>query len=372
MKLLYLANNRIPTEKAHGVQIMEMCQAFALQGEVELVLPRRFNAIKEDPFVHFGINKTFKITHLPCIDLIPLNIGNFGFWVQAVSFLAVAKIYSLFRKYDILYTREKMAGFFFRDFVLEIHALPPKIKKINKKIWHKARALIVKTPYIEKSLITAGISGKKVLVMPNGVDLKKFAINATKDEARRKLGLPMDAKIVLYTGSFFLHDWKGVDVLLESAKNFGMDTIFLLVGGTKAEIVGVRMRYGQENIILEERRGHDQMPYYLRAADTLVLPNKANNTESQLYTSPIKLFEYMASGRPIVSSDLPSIRGILNEQNSFLVQPDSVYALTYGIKQALAGDGRGDAIAKKAVEDVQEYTWENDAKRIIEFLSRHV
>ena len=80
---------------------------------------------------------------------------------------------------------------------------------------------------------------------------------------------------------------------------------------------------GSENILVLGHKPHKTMPVFLKAADVLVLPNSAKEEISRSYTSPLKLFEYMASGRPIVASDLPSIREVLNENNSLLVSPDS-------------------------------------------------
>ena len=74
MKIAYIQNVRIPTERAHGIQIMKMCEALARLGhDVELIVPRRSNLLKENPFNYYGIRKTFKIRKLPCLDLIPLN-----------------------------------------------------------------------------------------------------------------------------------------------------------------------------------------------------------------------------------------------------------------------------------------------------------
>ena len=83
-KLLYIANIRLPTEKAHGIQIMKMCEAFAHEGvNVELVVPRRFNVIKEDPFAYYGVGKNFTTTRIPSFDLIAF--GKIGFFVQVCS-----------------------------------------------------------------------------------------------------------------------------------------------------------------------------------------------------------------------------------------------------------------------------------------------
>ena len=59
-KIIYLANVRLPTEKAHGIQIVKMCEAFAGLGlEVELVVPNRLNSIQDDIFDYYGVKKNF-------------------------------------------------------------------------------------------------------------------------------------------------------------------------------------------------------------------------------------------------------------------------------------------------------------------------
>ena len=97
MKILYIANIRLPTEKAHGIQIMNMCEALANLGhKVELVTPWRFNFIKSNPFDYYGVEKNFKITKLPSLDLV--RFGRIGFWVQSASFAKIASWYALLKR----------------------------------------------------------------------------------------------------------------------------------------------------------------------------------------------------------------------------------------------------------------------------------
>ena len=108
MKILYIANIRLPTEKAHGIQIMKMCEAFAGLGhEIELVVPWRFNWIKTEPFEYYGVKKNFKITKLPSLDTVWL--GRIGFWVQSFTFAEVSVWYALFKKADIVYSRDELS-----------------------------------------------------------------------------------------------------------------------------------------------------------------------------------------------------------------------------------------------------------------------
>ena len=82
------------------------------------------------------------------------------------------------------------------------------------------------------------------------------------------------------------------------------------------------------------------------------------------------MFEYMASKTPIVASDLPSIREILNEENAVLVEPDNVQALSLGILEVLKNKRLSDKISFRAFQDVQKYAWQKRAENILRFMIR--
>ncbi|TSD02430.1 MAG: group 1 glycosyl transferase [Parcubacteria group bacterium Athens0714_24] len=372
MKIIYLANIGISAGWAHEIQIMKMCEALALSGlEIELIVPRRpLFEIKGDVFTYYGVEKKFKIIKLFCFDLLPGNPSNITFLIRLFSFLIFARIYLTFKKYDVLYSREQLVGLFFKNFYLEIHSLPSKIKDWHKKIWKKAKKLIVLTSFIKTGIIEFGISPEKILIAPDAVDLKEFDIKISKDEARKNLSLPLDKKIILYTGSFYLHGWKGVDILLESAKYFSDEYLFVLVGGEKNEIEKIKNDYPLDNLLLVERKTHGEIPYYLKTADVLILPNKKGEEISEKYTSPMKLFEYMASGRPIVASDLPSLREILNSNNSVLVEANNPESLADGIKKIFSDVNLADKISKQSFYDVQNYTWLKRGEKIFNFINQ--
>jgi len=121
--------------------------------------------------------------------------------------------------------------------------------------------------------------------------------------------------------------------------------------------------------LLITQKPNKEIPFYLKAADVLVLPNKKGEDISEKYTSPLKMFEYMASKRPIVASDLPSIREILNDHNSIIMEPNDPQKLAEGIKEALNQD-LSQKISQQAFSDVQSYTWEKRTKKILEFISK--
>ena len=363
--MVYVANIRLPTEKAHGIQIMKMCQAFANKGvEVELLVPRRRNDLKQDSFDFYNIEKTFRITRIPCLDFVSFDVANIGFLISTVSFLICSKIYLFFKKYDILYSREQLSGLFFRNFISEVHTLPKKIGYLRRRLLNRAKEIIVLTDFLKNALLRSGIGADKISVLPDAVDLEEFDIDVSKETAREKLKLPLNKKIILYTGSFFLYGWKGVDVLLESAKMLSGNYLFVLVGGHSWELNKIRKQYELKNVILVPYVHHAIIPFYLKSADILVIPNKSGDEISEKYTSPLKLFEYMASKRPIICSDLPSLREILTEKEALFFKPDNSRDLV----RVLLGNIDNLALLQKtadyAFKKVQKYTWENRALQI--------
>lgn len=371
MKLIYLASIGLPTGWAHSIQIIKMCEAFAMLGhEVTLVVPRRPNKIKTDPFTYYDVKRSFAIKKLPCLDLMPGSPSRFVFWTRLISFFISSKIYLLFKKHDILYSREQLSGLFFKDINLEIHELPEIIKPLHKKIWQRAKSLVVLTNFIKAKLIENNIAENKIIIVSDGVDIIEFDLATSQTEARMITNLPLDKKIILYAGSFYLHNWKGVDILLEAAKYLS-DYYFVLVGGEVEEIKKIQQRYQLKNLILITHQSYRQVPYYLKAADILVLPNKKGDKNSEFYTSPMKLFEYMASRRPIVASDLPSVREILSEQNAILVRPSDPASLVGGIKKILSDKTFAEKISQEAFRRAQNYSWNRRAENILRFLKQN-
>ena len=383
-KLIYIADNRIPTERAHGIQIMKMCEAFGLRGiEVELIIPKRFNFIKTDLFDYYGVKKVFKIRKIFSFDLTFFSpiLGSLAFLWQSFWFAVFSFFYIFSRKADIIYSRDffplYFLSFFRKNLVYEIHTFPEN-PFWRKRTLKKAKKIIAITNNLKKFLIKEGIKKDKILVAPDGVDLEEFEIKENYKVCRRKLNLPIDKKIIMYSGHLF--KWKGVATMLQAAQNFQssihadnlQDILFVFVGGTKKDIKNFQAQASSlklNNVLIVGHRLHSEIPYWLKAADILVLPNSGKEKISKFYTSPLKLFEYMAAKKPIIASDLPSIKEILTENNAFLVEADNPFALVEAIKKGLKNKELSDKISHKAYSYVRENTWQKRTARILDFIA---
>ena len=361
----------MPTEKAHGIQIMKMCEAFSVVGiPVELIVPWRRNKNKEDPFEYYRVKKIFSIKKLFSLDLIFL--GKIGFLIQSFSFTFSVLLLSLFSssKEVVYYSREEISvlllSFMGKQVIWETHR--GEMNRVIRKIFSKKIPIVAITNGL-RDLYSKDAKGK-ILVAPDAVDIQQFQINRDKNEIRSELGFMTEKKIVVYTGH--LYEWKGAHILAEAAKNLGENTEVVFVGGTDDDIETFRRKFSYiKNMRILGRKPHYEMPLYLRAADVLVIPNSAKEDISRLYTSPMKLFEYMASGTPIIASDLPSLREVLNERNSCFFEADNAQSLADAIKNLIGNADKLKSISAQMSRDIMSYSWNNRARSIIDFI-KHV
>ena len=375
MKLIYIANARIPTEKAHGLQIVKTCEAFVINGlEVELIVPRVKNAIKEDAFSYYNLKRKFRIDKIFLIKLFGYN--RIGLYIQRFTFSISAFLFVLFKKFDIVYIRQDLLAYFLlslfkKKVIYENHEPKKRFLWFYKWIIKKVKKKVLVAFKLAELYNQWGADKSSYVIAPNGVDLDEFNnIKANKLVFKNKLNISEKDKVVLYLGHFY--KWKGVYILVDSMKYLVNNVKIVLIGGTKSDQFAVKQYLDKNNI--KNVFIHDFVPHhgvieYLKSADILVLPNTAKEERSAKYTTPIKLFEYLASGVPIVASRLDSFSAYLQDhKNSILFEPDNAEDLAKKIKLILSGNNLANSISRQAAEDVREYTWTNRAKKIIKFI----
>ena len=359
MRLVYIANIRLPTEKAHGVQIMKTCEAFAALGHtVELVVPNRKTPIAEELFGYYGIQNRFQVTKLAVWDTV--GFGRVGFFLESVLFAYAVRRYLRGKSFDMLYGRDELVLARMREPVVwESHT--GSWGTSAQKIAREAKKIVVITQGLKEFYVQKGISAEKIVVAPDAVNLDDFAHPESKEAARTRLGLPHDKKIAMYIGR--LDGWKGSETLCEASNILPDDIVVAVIGGEPHQVSELSRRYKKVKFL--GYRPYKELPNNQVAADVLILPNTARDEISARFTSPLKLFTYMASGVPIVSSDLPSIREVVSEREVFFAQPDDPQSFANAIVNVandLAGLVRRAGAARALV---QRYEWKSRAKNIL-------
>lgn len=367
MKLYYIANIRIPTERAHSLQIMKMCEAFAGCGaDVELIIPNRADNIGvSEIFQYYGVKNTFKIKRIPSTDFLgkTLRFGKLLYWIDLLTFLVNLHLRLVVDENSVIYSRDQILLTPFSGkkcrMWLEIHDIPAR-KLFFWRILERVHGIVAITRHLKNELVQNGLNKEKIMVAPDAVDLKDFNILISKEEARAKLELPQDKKIVMYIGLF--EEWKGYGDLLEASRTLPEEIKVVMIGGEDRQVNLLTKKY--PNVQFLGFRPYYELSQNQKAADILAIPNSAKFPISKYFTSPLKLFAHMASSVPIIASDLPSLREILDESMANFFVPDNPQDLSRAIISTLDSYDEALIKAKNSYRAVQKYSWQKRAENI--------
>ncbi|MCB9809986.1 glycosyltransferase [Candidatus Nomurabacteria bacterium] len=376
MDIYYFSFTRFPSEKAHSLYMAKVCESFAevSNNRVRLVIPRRFGSVDKPYESFYGVKNNFKLVKLPCVDLfygVPF-LKHATFFLGVVTYSISACIYTLvtISKESTIFSNDVFVAylltFFHKKVVYELHDYPGGKLGLYRRLFN--RCYLIQTNNNQKIILLSqqfGVDPEKMYCAHNGVTIKDFDIQQSQQEARKRLGLNCEDKIVVYTGH--LYDWKGADLLADVAVKMKRVS-FLFIGGSKEDVIKMKNKYREyKNIHFLGFKPHSEIPLYQRAADVLVVPNTAKKEISRLHTSPMKIFEYMASKTPIVAADVPSIREILSEKNAFFFTPDDLGSLSNSIKRVLnLSDIEKMAVVNSSSLSVKEHSWLKRAMIIFE------
>ncbi len=387
-----VANARIPSERAHPLQLMHMAAAFAANGAaVTLAYARRANTAAmrgvADPFAYTGVSKTFALAGLPCVDAIKrvtidwplLNRGPLRLAAHALQLgtFTLASLGTVPRwRPDVVYSRDLLPLTALRllsrrraRYCFEVHTAPRSRLSAALHRWAARRmdAVIAITEGLRRWYLEAGFDPAHILVAPDAVDLAAFE-GADRQAARAALGVAADARAVCYVGH--LYAWKGVDTLVRAARRCDPAVQWFIVGGVPPDLTRIRAAAADlPNVHVPGHLPPARARRYLTAADAAVIPFSARHAIAREYTSPLKMFEYMAAARPIVASDLPSLREVLQDgRNALLVAPDDPQALAEGVMRVLADPALAQRLAAAARQDADTRTWTRRAATILEFI----
>jgi glycosyltransferase involved in cell wall biosynthesis len=358
-----------------------MSEAFAELGlEVSLYYVRSRD-LMDDVRRYYGVAAPLHLRPLPRA-VVPMRKSFRTRHVTAWGALAHAVVWSAFvaritsrQRADLYVVREPVVAWWLArrgvSVVLEIHDISCGPERVFVTLAGRHRSVLMLLAVTEglrwRCVQSLRVPDDRISVLSSGVDLARMRCDFSRDEARARLGLPVTGPIVAYTGH--LYPEKGVETLIQALPMLGSVHV-VVAGGMPDDVARIRcmaQRFGARNVTLVGHVRPGAVPVFLRAADVAVLPYSARFQHSLRYTSPLKLFEYMAMGCSIVASDLPSIREVLRHQeNALLVPPDDPGALAEGIQQLVVDRALGERLGARARRDVGARTWRARASRILE------
>jgi len=381
LRVIYPVSEGLDLRRARFNQILQTAHALAQQGcEVELLSGRNKIGILDEALPYFGLERhqNLRVHPIPMLRMAetgPIRLS----WNGVFLWNCLLKIRGLLRdrEYDALYVRHlELANFLlnWQDFLKlpiifeahEIFHLTTERKEKERKIWrqemrlyHRANGVVAITRGLaEKIQEVFGVS-TPIEVIPDGVNIGFFQRTAYRSPNHK----------ILYVGQ--LYPWKGIGILIE-AMSYLRERCLHVVGGSQETVEKWKKRSMemkiQDRVLFHGQVSPREVRVHLQEAAVAVLP-LTQDLISASFTSPLKLFEYMAAGVPIVASDLPSTREILTpEVNAVLVPPNNPQALAAGIQRVLEDRDLANRIAQKALEDVMQFSWKKRAEKIIIFL----
>lgn len=379
MKIVYITNARLPTEKAHGVQIIKMIEALSsLNNEVVLISPNRIqNEIshKTSVFDFYNVEKIFEHNLINFMDpykyrsLMPKFFYRFfSFLVNLLWGIKSAKIGSKLNG-DFYIFRDNtpfsylFCAIFSKKCVIEFHDIPPFLSRLIFKlgliISGKTVCFAVTNKLSEDLFHKFGKvkNLKKIDTLHDGVDLIKFKNNKIIENS---------TPLLTYCGS--LSKSKGIDLIINSAKYIN-NVEFLIIGGLKVDVdhyKKIANDNGVKNINFIGQVNYSDVPNLLNKSDILLLPSSAKNIKSRNYTSAMKLFEYMSIGKPIIASNIPSNTEILeNNLNCLLFEPDNPKSMVEKINTLINDKELNKKITKNSSKLAIKYSWTERSKKMI-------
>jgi glycosyltransferase involved in cell wall biosynthesis len=381
VRVLYFADIRFPLERANGIQTMETCHALAERGhQVRLVVKPDTQSPARDPFAFYGLPKT------AALGIERANAPAGAGFIARVGYLSFmfGRAFGAART-DVIMTRDlgvaaallQMPARLRAPVIYESHgyapdvaaalpgliatatpAKPAKLKRLAARealVWKQAHGYVTITRALAEDLEARFGLREALAVVPDGM---------------RTPGpltpLPPEA-VAAYAGH--LYAWKGVDIFLRALAQ-APRVRGLVVGGHAAEPDLARVEQLARELGIMDRVTFtglvepSAVAALLRQALILVLPNPASAISTR-FTSPLKLFEYMAAARPIVASDLPSIREVLADgESALLVPPGDPVAMARAIERLVADRSLAECLARTAHHAAADYTWARRAARL--------
>jgi glycosyltransferase involved in cell wall biosynthesis len=369
MKICYLANTAVPSTTASAIQIIKMCESFSkLKHEVLLITS---NASDKKVFDFYGVKSKFEIKKLKKYNKFPLGLKYYLFSLSSI-------IESLNFKPDVYITRNFFTSFLLtvigKKNILELHHgieiegrivrfIVKNINFFNYKCLIKLVAITnsVKNYYQKKFRINAN----KIIVAPSGTSIEnKFFNNVLLNKKKLNIG---------YFGS--LYKSRGVDLILKLSRIDSENKYFIF--GNLKNYKNIKNKYHNHNLHLNDYLPYKSVSKNILKMDVLLMPYQekivaAGNVGNIIdFTSPLKLFDYMACGKIIISSKIKVLEEILKEKKNviFIKNFNNAYAWKKEIQKMKFLNDKRFIISQNNFKMSKKYKLKERAKRILDSLN---
>jgi len=377
MKIAAITTSQVPSSTANSIQAMKACHALAQVSGAPLRLwvpgsaPEAWAVLAR----HYGLEHPFEIHWLPAGR--GWRRYDFAWWAvrQAQQWSA-----------ELVYTWTLQAAVLalWRGLpvILELHDLPTG--RVGPWLFSQflrsrtRRRLLVITQALRQKLedrYLLSLLPEEAQIAPNGCDLARYADLPEPAAARRQLGLP-DGLTAVYSGHFYAG--RGADLLVGLAESFPQVN-FLWVGGRLPDMAFWNARLlqrGIHNVTLTGFVENQSLPLYQAAGEILLMPYGkviagSSGGNSAEICSPMKMFDYLATGHAILASDLPVLREVLNPANAVFCPPEELPSWKAALEELIADPERRQSLGAQARQDAARYDWRERARRALEGYDRN-
>ncbi|MEM2374599.1 MAG: glycosyltransferase, partial [Thermoproteota archaeon] len=332
--IVYAALGTIPGMKANTIQTVRMCEGLASNNcSVYLLIPARFRGWR---FINdyksikkfYGLRRGFTIipSLTPLIWTRIKKLNNYLHLIAALihsinTILLINILRMLTRKTPYIYVRIPLLLTMLHilrplhnsKIIYEVHNLPyeiqsqGKLKKFFLRALKDTYLLVCISRYLAEEVKRLVGEPRRIITLHDAFPNTLFGrLEVDSLKTRQMLRLPLDKYIVAYVGS--LQSWKKPEFLIDAASHLkGEDILLLIVGGSPSDLERVKRYAVEKNVKNIEFKGFVEphvAPYYMNAADLLVHYTPSTDQLLKSY-SPIKIFEYMAAGKPILAPRQP-------------------------------------------------------------------
>ena len=370
MKILSIAASFIPSNTANSMQVVKATQALTSLGhDVVLLVPGRQETSWDILQTHYGLRTPFDIYWIPE----NLTFKRYDFAFKALRFARQHDV-------DLVYTWMLQAA------VLALWQGLPVVLELHDRVtgrfgpWlfrrfcsaRTKKCLLTNTDALRHALISdfnLRPSSIDIKIAPNGVDLERYQGLPSPEIARQKLGLP-EGFTAGYTGHFY--QGRGIELMMELARRMP-EVQFLWVGGEPSDVTLWKKRLQVQNIGNVTMTGfveNARLPMYQAASDVLLMPYSTSiagsgGGNSADVASPMKMFEYLAAGRAILSSDLPVVHEVLDETTAVFCPPDNTGAWKNALAELISNSSEREKLGSTAQKVSKSYTWRERANRVL-------